>query len=199
VSYWGWPDEYPHWNWNGNEDKPLQVSVYTTGDEVRLTLNGREIGTQKVSPETKLTATFTVPYEPGELKAVAYSNGSEIAQKIFKTTGTPEAIKLTADRADIKADRNDLAYVKIEILDEFGQLVTDATKQVKITVSGDGEMVGSGNACPWDMNSVGKTTISTFHGKALVIVRPYEKAGSIKINVTCEGLTEGTVTIPVKL
>ncbi|HLO58661.1 MAG TPA: glycoside hydrolase family 2 TIM barrel-domain containing protein [Bacteroidales bacterium] len=198
VSYWGWPDEYPHWNWNGNEDKPLQVSVYTTGDEVKLMLNGREMGTQKVSPETKLTATFTVPYEPGELKAIAFSKGSEIAQKIFKTTGTPEAIKLTADRTDIKADRNDLAYVKIEIIDEFGQVVTDATKQVKITVSGDGEMAGSGNACPWDMKSVGKTTISTFHGKALLIVRPFAKEGNISIKATSEGLQDTELQIQVK-
>jgi beta-galactosidase len=79
VSYWGWPDEYPHWNWNGNEDKMLKVSAYTTGTSVKLVLNGREIGRKEVSPATKLTAVFDVPYEPGELKAIAYDGEQEIA------------------------------------------------------------------------------------------------------------------------
>ena len=197
VSYWGWPDEYPHWNWKGNEDKILKVSAYTRGDEVKLYLNGRELGTSKVAPET-LTAIFMVAYEPGELKAIAYQNGKEIAQKIFKTTGEPAAIKLTADRAEIKADRNDLSFVTIEVVDEFGQTVSDADNQVKITLTGNGEMAGSGNACPFDMKSVGKNTLNTFHGKALVIARPYAKGGIIELKVEGEGLKEASIQLVVK-
>jgi beta-galactosidase len=198
VSYWGWPDEYPHWNWNGNEDKVLQVSIYTRGDSVSLSLNGREIGSKAVSAATKLTATFDVSYEPGELKAVAYENGREIAQKIFKTTGTSAAIRLTPDRPVISADRNDLSFITIEIVDEFGQVVADATNQISITISGDGEMAGSGNACPYDMKSFGKKDISTFHGKAMVIARPYAKAGKIRVSVSGKGLKGETDEITVE-
>ena len=198
ISYWGWADEYPHWNWNGNEDKNLQVSVYTKADSVSLFLNGREIGGKEVSPETKLTAVFEVPYEPGELKAVAYENNKEIAQKIFKTTGAPHAIGLNADHAVISKNRNDLAFITIEVVDEFGQVVTDAVRSVNIKVEGNGEMVGSGNANPYDMESVGKTRIRTFHGKAMVIVRPFKKAGKITVNVEGEGLTGKTTEVMVE-
>ncbi len=179
VSYWGWPDEYPHWNWNGNEDKIVKVSVYTRGSAVKLFLNGREIGFREVTPADKYMAVFDVPYEPGELKAVAYEKDKVLAEKVMKTTGAAAAIRLTPDRNVITADRNDLAFVTLEIIDEFGQVVTNAANQVKITVTGNGELAGSGNACPWDMKSVGKTTISAFHGKALVILRPMAKQGSI--------------------
>lgn len=198
VSYWGWPDEYPHWNWKGQEDKIMQVSVYTRSDSVSLSLNGREIGRKAVSPATKLTAVFDVPYEPGELNAIAYRGGKEIARKIFKTTGEPAAIQLKADRDTIAADRNDLSFVTIEVIDEFGQVVTDSENQVTIEITGNGELAGSGNACPYDMESVGRTTIKAFHGKAMAILRPYTEKGSITISVTGEGLAEASAKILVQ-
>lgn len=198
VSYWGWPDEYPSWNWIGKEDIPLRVSVYSTGTSVRLELNGRVIGEKQVSAATKLTAVFDVPYEPGELKAIAFDGESEIASKTVRTSGVPAGIKLTADRNTIRSDRNDLAFVTIEIIDEFGQVVTDAAKQVKLILSGNGELIGSGNACPYDMESVGKTTISTYRGKAQAILRPFAARGTISLKGEVEGLPAGMVEIRVE-
>jgi beta-galactosidase len=162
---------------------------------VRLELNGRVIGEKEVSAPDQLTAVFEAPYEPGELKAIALNQGTEYAVKVLRTTGTPAGIRLSADRNPIRADRNDLAYVTIEVVDEFGQLVTDAAKQVTLTVSGDGELIGSGNACPYDMGSFGKTQPVTFRGKAMAIIRPYLKAGSIKLHASGEGLAEGNIEI----
>jgi beta-galactosidase len=39
VSLWGWPDEWPSWNWKGNEGKPIQVRVFTKASHVKLELN----------------------------------------------------------------------------------------------------------------------------------------------------------------
>jgi beta-galactosidase len=195
ISYWGWPDELPSWNWTGNEDRMMKVSVYTKAPVVRLELNGRVIGEKEVSAANHLTAAFEAPYEPGELKAIALDQGTEIAIKVLRTTGTPSGIRLTADRNPIRADRSDLAYVTIEIVDEFGQLVNDAAKQITLTVSGDGELIGSGNACPYDMESFGKRVIKTFHGRALAIIRPFDQADIIGFRASGEGLTEGNIEI----
>lgn len=199
ISYWGWPDEYPGWNWQGNEDKPMRVSVYTSGSSVRLELNGRVIGEKEVSAGTKHTATFEVPYEPGELKAVALKNAREIAVKTLKTTGVASGIRLTADRNPVKADRNDLSYVTIEVVDEFGQVVTDAARQVQITLSGNGELIGSGNASPNDMKSFGRPVITTYRGRGMAIIRPYAKPGSIMLKAVSEGLKDDAVEIKVQL
>jgi beta-galactosidase len=198
ISYWGWYDEYPGWNWSGNEDKPLQVSVYSVGDSVRLELNGREIGRKAIPAESKMKASFDVPYEPGELKAIALKNGRKIAEKILKTTGSPAAIRLSADRNPITADRNDLCYVTIEVVDEFGQVVTDAALTVNLSVSGNGELIGSGNACPYDMESFGNTAVKSYRGRALVIIRPFSEKGTITLTGTSGNLVQGEIGIKIQ-
>ncbi len=198
ISYWGWPDEYPSWNWKGNEDQLLQVSVYSTGTSVTLELNGRVIGEKEISDATKLKAVFEVPYEPGELRAIAMKDGKEIAVKTLKTTGEPAGIRLTADRNPIRADRNDLSYITIEVVDEFGQVVTDAALPVNLTLSGNGELAGSGNASPDDMASVGNTVIKTYQGKAMAILRPFSKAGEIVLKAESGSLSGGIVKVSVR-
>ena len=195
ISYWGWYDEWPSWNWIGHEDKPLRVSVYTRADSVRLELNGRVVGLKEVSEATKLTASFDVPYEPGELRATAIEHGKEAAVKVIRTSGTPAGVRLTADRNPIKASRNDLCYISIEIIDEFGQLVDDASKKVSLTVTGNGELIGSGNACPYDMKSIGKPVITTFRGRALAIIRPFGRPGSISLVAGSEGLKDEVIEV----
>ena len=79
---WGWPDESPSWSWKGNEGKPLEVRVFTKASHVRLELNGRIIGEKDLTEDDKYIAVFRVPYQPGELKAIALENGKEIEQGI---------------------------------------------------------------------------------------------------------------------
>ena len=110
----------------------------------------------------------------------------------------PAAIRLTADRNPIRADRNDLSYVTIEVVDEFGQVVTDAVLTVNLSVSGSGELAGSGNACPYDMESVGNTAVKTYRGRALAILRPFTKAESIILKVSCKNLKEEVLEVKVK-
>ena len=104
----------------------------------------------------KYIAVFDVPYEPGELKAIASDNGKETAIKVLKTAGEPYAINLVADRNKINADRNDLSYVKIEVVDVNGQMVPQDSIKISLTLSGNGELAASGNANPKDMASVNR-------------------------------------------
>ena len=151
ISMWGWPDEYQSWTWPGNEGKTMQVSVYSDCQEVRLELNGKVIGQKPVSDKTKLTAKFDVPYAAGELKATGVTDGKEVATKVFRTTGKPASIRMIADRSTISANRNDLAYVTVEITDDAGNLVPNADVKVNLSVTGDGELFASGNAATNEM------------------------------------------------
>ena len=195
ISRWGWPDEYQSWTWPGEEGKMLQISVYSQCQEVRLELNGKIIGQKPTSDKTRLTAKFDVPYEAGELKAVGLIDGKEVASTIFKTAGKPATLILIPDRKQINADRNDLAYVSVEVRDKNGILVPDADVRVKFTVSGDGELLASGNAAPDDMKSFRKPECKTFNGKCLAIIRPFTKAGTILVTAESEGLPAAAVEI----
>ena len=140
-------------------------------------------------------ASFDVPYQPGELKAICYENGKEVGSKILKTSGNPSAIRLVADRTKIKADRSDLAFVKIEVVDNYGQLVPQDSVRIELSVSGNGGLIASGNASPNDMESFNNPIIKTFQGKGLAIVRPTTKAGKITIKATANGLKPAQVDI----
>ena len=198
ISMWGWPDEWPGWNWKGNEGKPLEVRVFTKAPHVRLELNGKLMGEKDLLSEDKYIAVFEVPYQPGELKAVALENGKEIAAKVLKTSGEPVGIRLVADRSLFNADRNDLSFVRIEAVDKNGLVVPDAEVKVRLTITGNGELVAMGNASPDDMESVNKTLIKTFKGKAQAILRPFSTAGNITLKAESEGLITGELTINAK-
>jgi len=197
FSYWGWPDEYQSWNWAGNEGKMMSVRVFSDYPVIRLELNGKIINIQHVEDSSKLIVNFKVPYEPGVLKAIAMVNGIEVASKELRTTGIPAKIKLTADRMNIRANRNDLSYVKIEITDNQGNVIPDAVIPVTLTVSGNGEIAGSGNACPYDMESFNNLVCKTYHGQALAILRPLKvlKAGTITLKAEAYGLTTKEISI----
>jgi len=197
VSYWGWPDERQSWNWKGAEGKNLSVTVYSNLPEVRLELNGKVIGTKAVSPETKLTATFEVTYEPGELKAIGLKDGIEAKTISHKTTGIAAKIRLTPDRTTIKANRNDLAYITVELLDASGNLVCDNDIPVSFTITGAGEVAGIGNANPSDMRSFKSPVCTTFRGRCLVILRPAGPRGEINLSAQAQGLEEATRKVVV--
>ncbi len=200
YSYWGWPDEYPSWNWKGNEGKMMEVRVFSKSPLVRLELNGKVIGEQAIDTRTGITATFKVPYEAGVLKAIAVDNGKEVASKVLKTTGVAAKVKLTADRSTIKANRNDLSNIKVEIVDDQGNVIPNATIPVTFSVSGIGEIAGTGNANPVDMESVNNKVCKTFRGNALAILRPLtnKESGTITLKAEADGLVTGEVIIKVQ-
>lgn len=195
LSSWGWYNELPAYTFSRAENKPLQVHVYTRYPTVRLVLNGKTIAEQNVSPQTKLTATFTINYEPGELKAFGLQNGKAVDSVVLQTAGEPARIRLTADRVHIHASRNDLAYVTAEVVDAKGQLVPYTALPLHFSVKGNGEIIATGNADPSGVESFQKPQHKTFEGKCLAIVRPKGRAGNIILKAEGEGLTAGEVVI----
>ena len=196
TSMWGFPDELKSWNWSGREGEKFQVHVYTRSQLVKLELNGKLIGEQNVDQEKSITATFEVPYEPGKLVARCFDNGRETATQTLETTGNPLAVRLIADRARIRADRNDLSYVRAEIVDSKGNIVPDADDiTVNFEVTGNGMVAGVGNGNPGDMSSFQQPTKKAYQGICLAIIRPETTPGKIKVRASAEGLKDASLVI----
>jgi beta-galactosidase len=198
ISSWGWPNEVKSWNWAGHEGKPLQVNVYSRCDQLRLELNGATIGEQSVSERTQLTATFHVPYESGELKAYGIKNGKVVAETMLRTSGAPKALKLTADRSTIRAARNDLSYVTVEVVDENGLVVPNGAYPVHFSISGAGELAAVGSGTPNDAASFQQPLRTTWRGRCLAILRPKGDAGSITLKAEADGLEAATVVVETR-
>lgn len=195
ISQWGWPDVKRHWNWSGEEGKKMNVIVYTRCSNVKLELNGKVIAEKKLLKDS-ITVSFDVPYQAGKLVAKGYENGKQVGSTVLETTGKPFAIKLTADRRKIKADRNDLSYVHVDIVDANGRVVPDVDDvEVSYSISGNGELAAVGNGNPTDVSSFQQSKKKVFRGKGLAIVRPKEVSGKIILKANAPGLIEGSVEI----
>ena len=198
VTKWGWPDEYPHWNWPDCENVPLPVNVYANFDTVRLLHNGNLIGEKAITREENLTATFMVEYQPGELTAVGIRNGKEVLTKSLITAGQPAKIRIIPEQTTVRANINDLAYVQIEILDEDGRLVPDAEVKIQLLFEGPGKLIACGNASPFDLESFNNPNLKSFRGRALAILQPGDKQGVMTLKVKAEGMQNAEVKIRVE-
>ncbi|MCK7460981.1 MAG: hypothetical protein MZU84_02385 [Sphingobacterium sp.] len=136
---------------------------------------------------------------PANWLHAASDNGKETASQILETTGKPAAIRLVADRTKIRADRNDLSYVRAEILDSNGNIVPDADDiMVNFAVTGNGKVAGVGSGNPRDMSSFQQPKKKAYQGICLVIIRPETAPGNIYVKATAEGLKEANVVITSK-
>ena len=194
VSGWGWPDETRSWNWPGQEGKPLQVAVYSRCDSVRLELNGKVIGEKPVSAATKLMAKFDVPYEPGTLTAACA--GSDTRASLV-TAGPPARLSLTADRPRVRADRNDLSFVRIEVVDAKGRVVPTARPAVRARVTGPGELSALASADPVDISGFRGPSRRPYQGVLQAIVRP-RAAGTIELVAEADGLAPARLAITAR-
>ena len=198
LSNWGWEDLQASWTWPGCEGRELQVTVYFDCDEVELLLNGKSLGVTPVPPEAKYIATFTVPYAPGVLKAIARKAGTPVAESVLQTTGMPCRLCLTPDRPTIRADRNDLSYVTVEVCDKDGRLVPVADPLLYATISGPGKIAAMANADPRNTDLYTDSTHRAWRGRGLVIVQPTGEAGDIELYVSADGYAPAQVVICCK-
>jgi beta-galactosidase len=202
----------PHWNWAGHEGEPIPVMAYSNADEVELFLNGKSLGRKKrfgeewempvghnVSDTGKFVSKYRriwqVPYEPGTLKAVAYSGGKQVAEQEIRTAGAPARITLVADRNRIHADGNDLSYVTVRIEDKDGNLCPLADSLVHFNVTGAGEIaaVGNGNAATTEPFQADHRY--AFGGLALLILRSKPDPGAIHVVATSDGLKSAQLDV----
>ena len=184
---WGtWPT-FESWNWPEWEGKAIDVEVYTRQQNVKLYLNDQLVGERK---PTDMKACFTLPYTPGTLRAVC---GDE--QVELKTADEARNIRLTADKTELKADGQDLAFITVELTDAKGILNPLADQQLKATVKGPAKLVAFGNADIKDTDNYTSDTHKAWKGRALLVVRSSEKKGTVRISVKGDNLKSNAITL----
>lgn len=110
-------------------------------------------------------------YEAGELKGVADQQGQPWAEDVVHTAGEPAALAATADRAEIRADGDDLAFVSVRVVDAHGRSVPRSAVPIRFEVAGPAEIVATDNGDPTDFTPFPSHERRAFKGLCLVIVR----------------------------
>ena len=207
-SYWN-PDQttvhiLPHWNWEGKEGTSIPVFVYTNGDCVELFLNGKSLGKRCKNPTSTIATQRyrilwdSVEYAPGELKAVAYKEGSVIGEQVLKTAGEAYQLRLSPDRKVIKSDGEDLTYILIEAFDKNGNPQPLADHQVQFEIKGEAVIKGVGNGNPRSYEPFQASTVRLFYGKAMLILGSQYSEGKVTVKASSEGLKSATTIITIE-
>ncbi len=173
---------FPHWNWEQRLGEEVPVWVHSNLDEVELFLNGASQGRQRVKPLTHLQ--WSVKYAPGTIEARGYKNGKLALTQRRETTGKPASIRLTPDRATINADGQDLAIIRVEMLDAQGRHIPTATEMIHFKISGAGALLGVGNGDPNSHESDKAPQRSLFSGLAQLIVQAGTTPGVITVEAS---------------
>ena len=187
---------FPHWNFEGREGDTIPVWVYSNMDEVELFANGKSMGRLKVPHLGHVE--WKVKYEPGSIEARGFKAGKIAITEKRETAGPAASIKLTADRTEINADGEDLAILRVEVLDKEGCPVPTADNLIGFKISGDGALLGVGNGNPNCQESDKEPRRSLFNGLAQVILQSTQTPGEIHIEAAKEGW-DGPELTPAKL
>ncbi len=143
----------------------------------------------------KLHLSWSVPFQPGKLTAVATSNGRVVARDEIHTAGSARAITLRPDTQTITADGKSLSFLTVEVVDHSGTGVPDAGNLIKFRVTGPGALAGVDNGQQENAQSYQASFVPAFNGKALVIVRSTQRPGRITVTATAPGLAAASATI----
>ena len=202
----------PHWTWPGREGENTPVFVYTSYPSAELFVNGKSYGKQR-----KLTADesralegqdslalqrryrlmwMDVPYEPGEVKVVAYDASGKIAEeKVVRTAGKPHHLEVVADRSHLTADGKDLAYVTVRVVDKDGNLCPSDSRLVNFTVKGAGHYRAAANGDATSLDLFHLPKMPAFSGQLTAIVQTAEQAGEIVFEAKAKGVKSGKLTL----
>lgn len=190
---------FPYWDFN--EGQMIDVRACSNGAAVELFVNGTSRGRQDLHHDggTQFTATWQVPYIPGEIKAVAYDeDGKAIAEEVRHSFSDAVRITVTPDRQCIRADGRDAAFLEIAVTDADGYPVENAMNYVQVSVEGDALLAGLDNGDSTDYDSYKGCVRKLFNGKLLAVVQAGTAAGEVKVTVTGQGLAPATVLLTLE-
>lgn len=204
----------PHWTWPGREGENTPVFVYTSYPEAELFVNGKSYGKQrKLDAKAALSLKekdalwlqrryrlmwMDVPYEPGELKVVAYDkDGRPAEEKIVRTAGKPHHLEVVADRMQLTADGKDLAYITVRVVDKEGNLCPADNRLVTFSVKGAGTYRAAANGDATCLDLFHLPRMHAFSGQLTAIVQTGTEAGQLVFEAKAKGLKSAKLTLDV--
>lgn len=181
----------PHWNWCGMEGEPIKVAAYTNCDALELFLNGKSLGKKEI--ELYGHGEWTVNFEAGELKVIAFKNGEKVAEDIKHTSGKPYALKLKPENNNAEK-AGDIALFTCYVVDENGKVVPDAAPFVHFYTNQKGIIVGTGSDVS-DHNPVDIPNRQMRMGTISVAVKLTDVEEELKLYAESDGLNRGYIKI----
>ena len=191
-----------HWNFPAKKGKAVPVFAYTSADEAELFLNGKSLGRRRKDPNAGSLDDYysilpryrlmwmDVPYEPGELKVVAYGkDGKACGTQVIRTAGAAARVALEPERV-----YGSLCVVKVTLADAAGNFVPNDDRRISFSAEGC-EILAVGNSDPRGMDSFKDVASHPLKfGRAGVYLR-VKPGVPARLTARADGLESATVNI----
>lgn len=184
-------------HWNRTTGSTQNIFTYTNAEEVELFVNGKSVDLRKndLSDPAKRNVIFwqDVPYQAGNIVAVAKAGGKEVARHRLETTGKAVALQVEIENPAWKADGMDLQYVHVYAVDSKGRRVFTADpNDVTFDLSGAAKLIAVDNGDHASDELFGGNTRRLHQGYALAVLRADRVGGDVEIKVSSKGLKSAT-------
>jgi beta-galactosidase len=193
----------PHWNWDGHEGERVPVHVYSSYEEVELFINGisqgkrsrRSCGSEPWEQVERFRLVWQdTVYAPGEVLAVAYNGGREVARTSIRTAGEPHHVELSAYYDKISADGESLNFITAKIVDKDGNLCPNANDRLTFSADGGAYVYATDAGDQREVETFLRHDKKALGGMLVAAARSNKKAGDAKITCSCPGLISGNIT-----
>lgn len=191
-------DNIESWTWPGYEGKPAVVEIFGVDEEVELFLNGKSLGRKPCGEKNGFRTAYEITYEPGELKAIGYTDGKASAPFVLKTADEKVEMQVNVEHETLKADSDELAFITVRLVDAEGALNTAAAKEISITMDGPAVLQGFGNGDPQALTSYDATTWPVYEGEVMAVLRAGEKAGKTVVTFAADGMETKSVEVIIE-
>lgn len=187
--------QFADWSPRRTDPHDENVEVYSNCEAVELFLNGKSLGTQSLKRDAA-PRTWKISFGPGTLRAEARNKAGEVvASDELRTAGAAKRLVLEVDRARLKQDWDDVAFVRATVVDEKGTRVPRAADVITFKANGPGQIVAVDNADNASIEPFQASERHAYDGVCHAIVRATDGVGQITITAAAPGLEAGSVVI----
>ncbi len=180
---------FPYWNFAPNQ--MIDVRVTTNAAHFKLFLNDRLIESRDINikHDIDIVPTFKIPFEKGELKAIAYDKeGIEVARCIRHSFDDPYELKVEINKNSLYANDKDILEVTIYAVDKNNHKVWNAKLPVEIKVSGEAKLIGLDNGDSSDFSQYKTNVKHMFSGHLKAFISSTLLPGDIDIEIKAPNL-----------
>lgn len=184
-------------SWNYSVGQMIRVVCYTNAAKARLELNGKEVGPVKKYDEKTGVIYWDIPFASGKLEAIGLNNNNkEVSRYTINSSQQPYA--LVSNEKTISIDKNGVAKVIVQVVDEKGNPVMLSDNEVTCTLSGAGTLLGLEAGNNNDMGDYTDNVQRVFHGHLVAYIQSNGGNEPITVKFTSNWLKLAEIIIQVK-
>ena len=185
---WRGTNAMPYWSYQNCEGNEAEVEVYSSAHEVELLINGRSVG-RNVLEDYK--AEFQIPYESGELKAVAYNaDGSIYSESTLTSADHDVQICIRQEACAVKQKmpekiqekmQEKVVYLDISLRGANGEIECNRDTQLHVEMEG-GELLAFGSANPRTKEDFLIGNYTTYYGRSQAVVKVDDDSAVVRVS-----------------